>query len=577
MGWKERTDRAKKLHRPSLKNWARDGLHATFPAYASSLLHPSAHPYSSFRIVGGEAVESSLSLEDAREIALEGEAGRRKEGQRLGCRRSRRDHRYRDDGDALAAGRYGGGVEFPAVLDARVTSPKEFHDEYEARCIPCVIRNIPNGGGAERERREAIGATHGDDDDDDDGGRAMDDGQEEKKEDAEFPRDGRSRVRSDYRPLPDVPTDGRPSAAGGVAAISKHRPWPALENWTLASLASSPHLRDRPLKCGEDDDGGTLRVKLKHFLQYLSSNVDDSPLYIFDATFDEDKYAKRLLEDYTVPDYFDEDLFGLVGEKRRPPYRWFLVGPERSGTTVHVDPLGTSAWNTLVVGVKRWVLFPPHVPKSVVKGRRLTLPGEDDEAIHYFTTILPRMKRRAAACGGLGDYANFECYEFTQFAGETVYIPHGWWHAVLNVTHTVGITQNFCSRRNFDVVWRETRGGRKKMACSWLRRLRERYPDLARRAEELNTRDGFVMWEDDEVEQKKWRRKRMEKERRRMEKKKGRERKGSTTEKERKEDKEERKEDKGREKNITGSCGSSSSGRESKRTRVGSAREVSPE
>mmetsp|Transcript_2828 Transcript_2828/g.6073 ORF Transcript_2828/g.6073 Transcript_2828/m.6073 type:complete len:188 (+) Transcript_2828:1599-2162(+) len=187
------------------------------------------------------------------------------------------------------------------------------------------------------------------------------------------------------------------------------------------------------------------------------------------------------------------------------------------------------------------------------------------------------MKRRAAACGGQGDYANFECYEFTQFAGETVYIPHGWWHAVLNVTHTVGITQNFCSRRNFDVVWRETRGGRKKMACSWLRRLRERYPDLARRAEELNTRDGFVMWEDDEVEQKKWRRKRMEKERRRMEKKKGRERKGSTTEKERKEDKEERKEDKGREKNITGSCGSSSSGRESKRTRVGSAREVSPE
>mmetsp|Transcript_31760 Transcript_31760/g.64744 ORF Transcript_31760/g.64744 Transcript_31760/m.64744 type:complete len:389 (+) Transcript_31760:436-1602(+) len=218
MGWKERTDRAKKLHRPSLKNWARDGLHATFPAYASSLLHPSAHPYSSFRIVGGEAVESSLSLEDAREIALEGEAGRRKEGQRLGCRRSRRDHRYRDDGDALAAGRYGGGVEFPAVLDARVTSPKEFHEEYEARCIPCVIRNIPNGGGAERERREAVGATHGDGDGDD--GRAMDDGQEEKKEDAEFPRDGRSRVRSDYRPCPTF----RPMAAPLPPAASRRSP-----------------------------------------------------------------------------------------------------------------------------------------------------------------------------------------------------------------------------------------------------------------------------------------------------------------------------------------------------------------
>jgi histone arginine demethylase JMJD6 len=175
-------------------------------------------------------------------------------------------------------------------------------------------------------------------------------------------------------------------------------------------------------------------MKLRHFIRYLESNQDDSPLYVFDATFDEDRYAKRLLLDYTVPKFFDEDLFRLVGERRRPPYRWFLVGPQRSGTTVHIDPLGTSAWNTLIHGIKRWVLFPPHVSKSVVKGYKEILKGEDDEAIHYFTTILPRVKRRAASVaeaalagsGGLGGYENFECYEFTQYAGETVFIPHGW-------------------------------------------------------------------------------------------------------------------------------------------------------
>jgi histone arginine demethylase JMJD6 len=110
-----------------------------------------------------------------------------------------------------------------------------------------------------------------------------------------------------------------------------------------------------------------------------------------------------------------------------------------------------------------------------------------------------------------------ECYEFTQFPGETVYVPHGWWHAVLNITHTVGVTQNYCSRRNFDDVWRATRCGRKKMACKWLHRLGEVHPDLARRARLLNDADGHVMWEDDPEEQRRWKKKREERDRRRRE------------------------------------------------------------
>merc|ERR1712176_627086 len=99
--------------------------------------------------------------------------------------------------------------------------------------------------------------------------------------------------------------------------------------------------------------------------------------------------------------------------------------------------------------------------------------------------------------GGNNDndrYKHFACYEYTQNAGETMYVPNGWWHAVLNLTHTVAVTQNFCSRRNFDEVWIATRIGRPKFACKWLTQgLEKHHPELAARAKELNERDNFYM------------------------------------------------------------------------------------
>jgi histone arginine demethylase JMJD6 len=74
---------------------------------------------------------------------------------------------------------------------------------------------------------------------------------------------------------------------------------------------------------------------------------------------------------------------------------------------------------------------------------------------------------------------------------------------VLNLTHTVGVTQNFCSPRNFDEVWIKTRSGRKRMAWKWLGLLDGHCPHLADRARKLNERDDFHMKYDPQTKKRK--------------------------------------------------------------------------
>lgn len=275
-----------------------------------------------------------------------------------------------------------------------------------------------------------------------------------------------------------------PVMIGGIADG-----WPAVKHnrWTLDALYAA--YRHRKFKCGEDDAGYPVKIKLKYFLRYMKSQRDDSPLYIFDSMFDDDKRSCGILHDYNVPKYFTDDLFKLVGEHRRPPYRWFLIGPARSGTTVHLDPLSTSAWNTLIAGRKRWVLFPPHFTREFVKGRHHVRKdrGEDDEAIDYFNNILPRIKAEG------GPSVVSQMIEVVQRPGDTIFVPGGWWHAVMNLDDTIAVTQNFCSKTNFPRVWVDTRNGRRGMARKWLRVLQKEEPELAAVAAEINARDGWDM------------------------------------------------------------------------------------
>lgn len=116
--------------------------------------------------------------------------------------------------------------------------------------------------------------------------------------------------------------------------------------------------------------------------------------------------------------------------------------------------------------------------------------GEDDEAIHYFDFILPRLKQ--AENKSDGKLPNI--IECIQYPGETMFVPGGWWHAVLNLDNTFAITENVCNQGNFERVWTQTRKGRKRLAYHWLSLLRKKEPLLFMKAIDMNIRDEFKMW-----------------------------------------------------------------------------------
>ena len=135
------------------------------------------------------------------------------------------------------------------------------------------------------------------------------------------------------------------------------------------------------------------------------------------------------------------------------------------------DPNHTSAWNGLITGRKRWILYPPDQPPPGVHvsadGRDVLTPISVSEwLIHYYQQHTQRMSAKPTPSPALptsysslplsslrslpcpSTYPGYGPVECVCEAGELLYIPNGWWHLAVNETESIAVTQNFVAMHN---------------------------------------------------------------------------------------------------------------------------------
>jgi histone arginine demethylase JMJD6 len=176
--------------------------------------------------------------------------------------------------------------------------------------------------------------------------------------------------------------------------------------------------------------------------------------------------ADELHQDYSVPGPFrDADVYEQLPHfKKRHfpkdfgPLHYWIVGSYGTGTGPHADPLTTDAWSTLTSGHKWWIIYPKvkHVlSEAETQCHRscstsmtdFHVTGKRDEVSWYASVAKHANKFHY----GSGEHAKF----VLQNPGETIYLPFGMIHSVMNVDETIAITEKFASMGNFAEVWRE--------------------------------------------------------------------------------------------------------------------------
>ncbi|GAA5837786.1 hypothetical protein JCM9279_006859 [Rhodotorula babjevae] len=173
------------------------------------------------------------------------------------------------------------------------------------------------------------------------------------------------------------------------------------------------------------------------------------PLAVYRAGERDDKAkGKARVRDelYEVPDVCLDDwmneLEGSEEEGRGDDFRFVYAGGGDTFTPLHRDVYSSYSISTQIFGSKRWYLFPPSCTPSL---RPLIVAAEREDSSVNCDAWSDELKADFGARGML---------VVEQAAGETIFIPSGWFHSVHNLSHpTFSLNHNWLNSHILPTIY----------------------------------------------------------------------------------------------------------------------------
>lgn len=107
----------------------------------------------------------------------------------------------------------------------------------------------------------------------------------------------------------------------------------------------------------------------------------------------------------------------------------FIGGAGRVFPNLHWDAPPFQTYSTCVYGRKEWVIFPPDQGRYLYINPKVPSLSRVNDVYHPDLEQFPL-------------YAKAERITFVQERGETLFLPHGWWHTAKNLEPTISVASD---------------------------------------------------------------------------------------------------------------------------------------